>query len=344
MNKISTGLIDHDALSNKKDFFYDLDIMKLASYYRTKREITKLLLIPSEYSQYTRTYFIKNRFDYKTYDKIFKDSRILYRGYAFAPEGYNPLPDDIELSKPDITIYDTYLKFNDSLPNRREPHLHALQEDCHARLSTNGEDCNVDLNHIYYKESDNICLHDFNVLSLKGWKETLDNFKDKMIKIRFPPITDKAENVKYILENYKIQSENHLILSSECGLNEINDIIALGKIYKDKIKVSILENLNITNIPIMHNQVIEAMNIILSLKRAHVRVHGYIDTHNIDERSCFLNNIIYWSNRNHGDTSFSDWLHNIRHRCEVQFDALAASNETFKYLYTVLPSQFKETM
>ena len=56
---MSIGLIDQDCLNNKKDFFYDLDIMKLASYYKSKKEITKLLLIPSEYTQYTKTFFIK---------------------------------------------------------------------------------------------------------------------------------------------------------------------------------------------------------------------------------------------------------------------------------------------
>ena len=83
-------------LKNKKDFFYDLDIMKLASYYKSKREITKLLLDPMEYTQYTQTFFVKNRFDYKLFSELFKDKRITYRGYAFYGHFLAPLPDDIE--------------------------------------------------------------------------------------------------------------------------------------------------------------------------------------------------------------------------------------------------------
>ena len=58
---MSVGLIDQDCLTNKKDFFYDLDIMKIASYYKSKREITKLLLDPREYTQYTQTFFYKEQ-------------------------------------------------------------------------------------------------------------------------------------------------------------------------------------------------------------------------------------------------------------------------------------------
>ena len=93
---MSVGLIDQDCLTNKKDFFYDLDIMKIASYYKSKREITKLLLDPREYTQYTQTFFIKNRFDYKLFSELFKDKRITYRGYAFYGQFLAPLPDDIE--------------------------------------------------------------------------------------------------------------------------------------------------------------------------------------------------------------------------------------------------------
>ena len=132
---MSVGLIDQDCLTNKKDFFYDLDIMKIASYYKSKREITKLLLDPREYTQYTQTFFIKNRFDYKLFSELFKDKRITYRGYAFYGQYLAPLPDDIEKAIPDTSIYDTYLKFNDNIADRRIPLLQAIENSCHARLS-----------------------------------------------------------------------------------------------------------------------------------------------------------------------------------------------------------------
>ena len=124
---MSIGLIDQDCLKNKKDFFYDLDIMKLASYYKSKREITKLLLDPMEYTQYTQTFFVKNRFDYKLFSELFKDKRITYRGYAFYGQFLAPLPDDIEKAIPDPSIYDTYLKFNNNIADRRIPTLQAIE-------------------------------------------------------------------------------------------------------------------------------------------------------------------------------------------------------------------------
>ena len=339
---MSTGLIDEDCLLNKKDFFYDLDIMKLGAYYKSKNEVTKLLLNPKEYIQYTKTYFIKNRFSYKMFDKIFIDPRLIYRGYAFAPDGYNPLPEDIENTIPEPSIYDSYLHFNNKIPATRLQKLSALKEHCHTRLSTNGEVCNIQTEKIYYKEANAICFYDYNVFNLTGWKDYLNYFKKKNYLFRFPPMTPNFEEVKYVLTNYNTRREEHFIIENTVNEEEIKEIITLGLEYGDRIKISILKGINLKEKEEAHIKIVDAMNTLLRLKQRKARVHAYISPHDININTVFLNNIAYWSNRNHGDVSLYTYIHNIRQRCEDKFDNLAEKDDVFNYLYKVIPSKWEK--
>lgn len=339
---MSIALIDQDCLDNKKDFFYDLDIMKLASYYKSKKEITKLLLNPSEYTQYTKTYFIKNRFDYKMMGELFKDKRIIYRGYAFSALDYEPLPDDIERAQADISIYDTYLKFNNNLADRRVIRLVSpmMENSCHARLSTDNKTCNVPVNRILYKDSTGLCLYDYNIFALEDWYYATKDYKDKSLRFRFSPITTNLEDIKKILNEYDLRSENHMILSGVLNDDIIKEIISLG--VKDRIRVQLLQNLNPYDKEDIMNKIIYAMNTILQLKQAHLRIHAYIDPHDIDERTAYLNNLAYWMNRNHSDTSFWHFVHNIRKQAIIKWDKLAEENEIFKSLYNMVPSAWEK--
>lgn len=338
---MSIGLIDQDCLNNKKDFFYDLDIMKLASYYKSKKEITKLLLDAREYTQYTKTFFIKNRFDYKVMKTLFKDPRIIYRGYAFSAQEYEPLPDDIERARADISIYDTYLKFNDNLADRRIVKLISpmMENSCHARISTDSKTCNVPVERVLYKDSTGLCLYDYNLFDLEDWYYATKDYREKSLRFRFSPITSNLEDIKKILNEYDLRSENHLILSGVLNHDTIQEIIALG--VKDRIRVQLLQDLNPYDDEDMMNKVIYAMNTMLELKKAHLRIHAYIDPHDIDERTAYLNNLAYWMNRNHSDTSFSHFIHNIRKQGIGKWDKMADNNEMFKHLYNMIPSKWE---
>lgn len=341
---MSIGLIDQDCLKNKKDFFYDLDIMKLASYYKSKREITKLLLDPMEYTQYTQTFFVKNRFDYKLFSELFKDKRITYRGYAFYGQFLAPLPDDIEKAIPDPSIYDTYLKFNNNIADRRVPTLQAIENSCHARLSKDGTICNTPIENILYRDTDSVCLYDFNIFDLQDLRASIEQIKDKSLKLRFSPISSDLEDIKYILNNYKLNSENHLIYGETANQDQLEEIIALGRAHKDRIKVQVLRDFNPYDSDKKFYQINYAMNTILALKNAKTRIHTYIDPHDIDEKTAFLNNISYWSNRNHSDISLYRFMHEIRKTAIGQFDKLAQENDVFKYLYITNPSQWERTI
>ena len=341
---MSIALIDQDALLNKKDFYFDLDIMKLASYYKSKREITKLLLNATEYTQYSQTYFIKNRFDYKIMSNIFQDPRIIYRGYAFSANEYDPLPDDIERAEPDLSIYDTYLKFNDNIAERRRVKfdLPLFENSCHSRLSTLSHTCNLPTSRVLYKESDGVCLYDYNIFGYDNWKDATEDLKNKSLRMRFSPITSNIEDIIYMLDRYSLRTENHLILSTEITQDILEQVLEYGKNYKDRIKIHILKDLNFYNKEIYKTQIKKALNTILELKYNKTRIHAYIDPRDIDERTAFLNNIAYWSNRNHSDISLKHFITEIRKQSGVnqKMEILSSEDSEINFLYKTKPSEW----
>lgn len=339
---MSIGLIDQDCLNNKKDFYYDLDIMKIGAYYKSKKEITKLLLIPSEYTQYTKTFFVKNRYDYKSFDKLFKDDRIAYRGYAFYGEYLEPLPEEIEKTIPDPSIYSTYLKFNENIADRRWPYLKTLSNYCLTRLSKDGENCNTPADKVLYKDSFGVCLYDFNIFDLKDWREGMKIIDERTVKLRFPPITDSMDDIKYLFENFNVGTENHVIYGKTIeNQDELDDVIETGRIFKDNIRIQLLKDLSKRDKAKAQEQINYAVNLVLGLKHAKTRIHSWIDQHDITEKTVFLNNISYWCNRNHSNVSLSDFMHRIRKSGVDRFDRLAMEDETFKHLYNMLPSEWE---
>ena len=172
----------------------------------------------------------------------------------------------------------------------------------------------------------------------------MEQIKDKSLKLRFSPISSDLEDIKYILNNYKLTNENHLIYGETVNQEQLEEIIVLGQAHKDRIKIQILRDFNPYDLDKKFYQINYAMNTILALKNAKTRIHTYIDPHDIDEKTAFLNNISYWSNRNHSDISLYRFMHEIRKTAVGQFDKLAQENDIFKYLYITKPSEWERTI
>lgn len=347
---MSVGIIDQDALVNRKDFFYDLDVMKIASYYKnTKREITKLLLVPSEYTQYRNVFYIKNKYNYKNFAPAFSDPRIQYRGYAFYTGEYDPLSPEIEAAIPDPTIYDTYLKYNDQITGAGSflPGNEAFINGLHARLSTDGLTCNVADNIIRYNTSAQyLTFYDYNVFALENWRERLLDFKDLThIKLKFMPNTNDLQDILYLKKNVNLKRNEHMIYSGELNKEILNEILVFGKQHGDAIRVELFQNINVY-LPNYIDNLIVAIDRILLMKHNKARVHVYVDPKKITSENVFMNDYQRWSNMNHGDISLMDYLVNVRNRqpCIRKTRALSEDNEVFNYLVNVKPSQWRSVI
>lgn len=99
---MSYGLYDAD-LQFYPIPFYNLELMKLSSYYKRKREIVGL---SPDFSPHRYSNFIVRQDFYSPYIRSYRGNNVTYGGRAFDGEKYKPLPLEIESMKPDISLYD----------------------------------------------------------------------------------------------------------------------------------------------------------------------------------------------------------------------------------------------
>ena len=98
---MSYGLYDAD-LPYYPTPFYNLELMKLSSYYKRKREIVSLspTFAPNRY-----TNFIVRQDFYSPQNFPLLTGNVSYGGRVFDGEIYKPLPYEIEIMRPDKSLY-----------------------------------------------------------------------------------------------------------------------------------------------------------------------------------------------------------------------------------------------
>lgn len=101
---MSIGIMDAD-LSTYVLVPFNLEVMKLSAYYKKKREI--VVFSPS-FTPEKNTKFIYRK-DYNDGDfpkNLTKAPNVEYGGLAFSNNVYAPLPREIEIMRPDSSIYE----------------------------------------------------------------------------------------------------------------------------------------------------------------------------------------------------------------------------------------------
>ena len=99
---MSYGLYDGDLQFYPQVPFFNLELMKLSTYYKRRREIVTLSLNfkPNMYSHFIIRQDYPFNCTYPTYPNV------EYGGRAFSSMKYRPLPLEIETMRPDISLYD----------------------------------------------------------------------------------------------------------------------------------------------------------------------------------------------------------------------------------------------
>ena len=91
---MSIGLYDADFFTYHQTIF-NLEIMKLSTYYKKKREIT--IMAPSfSPERYTHFFYRKDFNDGVFPKELTQYDNISYGGFAFSNNKYIPLPEEIE--------------------------------------------------------------------------------------------------------------------------------------------------------------------------------------------------------------------------------------------------------
>lgn len=83
---------------------YNLELMKLSTYYKRKGEIVSLAPVFKP-QRYTKFIYRKDFFDNDFRQEIFTTPNVEWGGQAFSGDRYIPLDEKIEQLKPDVYLY-----------------------------------------------------------------------------------------------------------------------------------------------------------------------------------------------------------------------------------------------
>lgn len=177
---MSYGLYDGDLYLYPQVPFFNLELMKYATYYKRKREIVVFTpkFNPTMYSHYLVRQDYPSR---KPYSTIYKN--VVYGGRAFDGENYKPLPLEIELCKPDITIYnklENKIVINETTKNS----FGTMRRAEHVRLSLDGNTITPQWEKQLRRESDRfgIIFHDYDLGAIDGAYELISDNLSQIIK------------------------------------------------------------------------------------------------------------------------------------------------------------------
>ena len=142
---------------------FNLELMKLATYYKQHNEIVKLAttLEPERYTKF----YVRKDWDDEIYPKQFFYKNVSYGGRAFSPQ-YKPLPLDIEDAIPDNRLYEQY--YNNlprKTPERIQMYTNQLN-GVHLRASLDGKTLSKNFPRaleLIKPTSKSIILHDYNI-------------------------------------------------------------------------------------------------------------------------------------------------------------------------------------
>ena len=211
---MSVGLYDID-FALYTHVVFNLELMKLSTYYKRKREVTVMtpFFEPEKYT----TFIVRKDYDDGEFDKKIFESNVQYGGHAFTGKNYIKLPEEIEICKPDKEIY---IKFKDKFCDSRNHTkiFNNMMNLEHARISLDGKKVWDDVDRTYQvnKTTNGIIFHDYDLNSIEdGYekvKEILNNFNEKIIKSRIV-------GMKFPVQLYSVEDyEKWTSLSPSLGL------------------------------------------------------------------------------------------------------------------------------
>lgn len=199
---MSIGLYDVDFFKYHQVMF-NLEIMKMATYFKGKREITQLSPTYSP-ERYTNFYLRKDFYDGTFPAGLNSYDNLHYGGLAFTNNIYTPLQEDIEICKPDTFIYDRHKNLFLQGAKTHKGAYSALSNNLHLRLSLDGATVWKNFEkQISNQKANIIFLHDVNLGKIEGAPEV----------------------VKYILEKYSKEKKNGATLGVKfpIGVNNIEE-------------------------------------------------------------------------------------------------------------------------
>lgn len=179
---MSVGVMDAD-MSAYILVPFNLEVMKLSSYYKKKGEI--VVLSPTFAPERHEKFFYRKDYDDGDFPRaLTRFKNVEYGGLAFSQNAYQPLPLEIEVMKPDTSIYakmETKI-LGPATSERRKIYNNMMTAE-HCRLSLDGKTIWPDFTRQFQnlKQARNLIIHDYNLGAIP---DSLDVVKKLMARAR----------------------------------------------------------------------------------------------------------------------------------------------------------------
>lgn len=225
---MSYGLYDADLSYYARVPFYNLELMKLSSYYKRKRQIVSLspTLSPQKYSHF----IIRQDYPHELNTIPIDINEITFGGRVFDGKVYKPLPLDIEGTPPDVSLYDR-VDYEFKIPDHIRSSFSILRRAEHVRLSLDGKtiwsDFEKQLRHA--SNTFGLICYDYNLGNVEGAREFITDLlpeitnypNGRRIGMKFPVITtDPQEHISWL----KIQPLNQFYSLQYNGLPTLDEV------------------------------------------------------------------------------------------------------------------------
>ena len=222
---MSIGLFDADFFRYHQTIF-NLEIMKMATYYKKKKEITVMSpsFSPERYSQF----FYRKDFNDGDFPRNLNQYKNLsYGGLAFSNNIYTPMEEDIERCIPDTSLYNRYEDLFIEGSTSNKTFFCSLQNGVHLRLSLDGKTVWKDFERQIHPATKGriFFLHDYNLNAIPSAAEYVQQIIKKYqltdkgrtsLCVKFPiicsdPVSFKEwANFSFSSVNFKLEYNGFL--------------------------------------------------------------------------------------------------------------------------------------
>lgn len=273
---MSYGLYDGDLKLYPRVPFFNLELMKLSTYYKRKREIVNF---SPEFAPHMYTHFIVRQ-DYPSrtpYSTTY--SNIEYGGRAFDGEKYEPLTDEIEFLRPNTDLYN---KIESKIPqtSATKSQFNVMRRAEHIRLSLDGKTIHPN----WYKQlrQDNDCygliFHDYNLGAIDGAYDFIKNNLNNLISntlgrrigMKFPTQLDNEDDLCKWLALPPLKSYFFLQYNGILTTNHIAEFKELRQGSSSQIQTSINITRNIDYETFITTGIVQLFKTILDLRRERI--------------------------------------------------------------------------
>lgn len=202
---MSYGLYDGDMLFYKGVPFFNLELMKISSYYKRKREIVNLSpkFNPNMYSNF----IVRQDYPFSN-PNIFYADNVSFGGRAYDGDEYKLLPLEIERMKPDTQLYNK-IESNVAINKTKTSTFSVMRRAEHLRLSLDGKTIWKDYAHQLRKDGNNfgVIFHDYDLGQVQGSfelvkeliPEIISNTNGRRIGMKFPTqVNNETDLLKWL--------------------------------------------------------------------------------------------------------------------------------------------------